>query len=290
MIERLELDDILGINAEMCADTGENSVCLDVPGLEAAVDRPWSGFGEEQFFPTLFDKAAALMHGIASRQVFENGNKRTAWAAAAAFLDINGIDIGMVEPVQSDMFVRAAALDHTLEIRDLSEWFEVAYARRRVGHASDPRLEYLALASMAVLDPDGSQGLVDVAHMHLTTLAPPAYPMPIELCILTRIHWRTADLGHSHQLTLKLDQDQRVAAPVGKNWTLQLDPPTVGGHSHQAGGIMPAIVAQHFNISLIRPGFTWITASIDGAEVGRLPLQLIEPFVPSATLWDPRRF
>lgn len=130
MIERLEVEDVLDINAEMCAETGESSVCLDMPGLEAAVERPWAGYGDDEFYPTLYEKAAALLHGLASRQVFENGNKRTAWAAAAAFLDVNGIDIGHVEPVQADMFVRAAALDHTLEIADLAEWFEVAHRSR----------------------------------------------------------------------------------------------------------------------------------------------------------------
>lgn len=46
-------------------------------------------------------------------------------------LELNGIDIGTVETVQSDMFVRAAALDHSLDIADLAEWFEVAANRRR---------------------------------------------------------------------------------------------------------------------------------------------------------------
>jgi death-on-curing protein len=69
---------------------------LDRTGLEAAVERPWSGFGDFEAFPTLYDKAGALLHALASTQVFENGNKRTAWASAVAFLDVNGIDIGHV--------------------------------------------------------------------------------------------------------------------------------------------------------------------------------------------------
>lgn len=140
MIERLEVDDLLEINALICADTGENTVCLDAAGLDAAVERPWAGFGVDEFYPSLFDKAAALLHGIASRQVFENGNKRTAWTAAATFLEINGIDVGAVEPVQSDMFVRAAALDHTLEIHDFAEWFEVAATQNlKRARSGDPR-------------------------------------------------------------------------------------------------------------------------------------------------------
>ncbi len=126
-MERLDVADVIALNAEMCADTGENAVCLDRPGLETAVERPWAGFGNRVFYQTLFDKAAALLHGIASRQVFENGNKRTAWVSAVAFLDINGIDLGFVPTVHANMFVRAVGLDHSLEIADVAEWFEVTY-------------------------------------------------------------------------------------------------------------------------------------------------------------------
>lgn len=97
--ERLDVESVVEINQDLCADTGENSALLDAGGLAAAVERPWSGFGAFEAFPTIFDKAAALLHGIATRQVFENGNKRTAWVAAVVLLDINGIDLGYVETV-----------------------------------------------------------------------------------------------------------------------------------------------------------------------------------------------
>lgn len=126
-MRRFEVVDVIDINEDMCADTGENAVCLDLPGLEAAVERPWAGFGDRVFYPTIFEKAAALLHGIASRQVFENGNKRTAWVSAVAFLDVNGIDLGYVPTVHANMFVRAVGLDHSLEIADVAEWFEVTY-------------------------------------------------------------------------------------------------------------------------------------------------------------------
>ena len=127
MTERLSFEQVVEFNRILCVDTGENSALLDPDGLDAALERPWSGFGDTELFPTLFEKAAALLHAIASRQVFENGNKRTAWASAVAFLDLNGIDIGKVETVQADMFVRAAALDHSLEVTDIAEWFSVAH-------------------------------------------------------------------------------------------------------------------------------------------------------------------
>ncbi|GEP33622.1 hypothetical protein NSZ01_13900 [Nocardioides szechwanensis] len=131
----LDVEAVVEMNVDLCAETGESSVLLDAAGLDAALSRPWSGFGDHEAFPTLYEKAAALLHGIAARQVFENGNKRTAWVAAVTLLELNGIDIGRVETVQSDMFVRAVALDHSLEVADIAEWFQVAHLHHRSGEA-----------------------------------------------------------------------------------------------------------------------------------------------------------
>lgn len=127
MTRRLTVALVSAYNEVLCADTGENHALLDGAGLAAALERPWSGYGDFEAFPSMFDKAAALLHGMAARQVFENGNKRTAWAAAVAFLDFNGIDLGYVPTVHANMFVRAVGLDHSLEIADVAEWFEVTY-------------------------------------------------------------------------------------------------------------------------------------------------------------------
>jgi death-on-curing protein len=48
-----------------------------------------SAFGADAF-PTLHEKAAALLHGLARNHPFLDGNKRTAWAATAVFYMING--------------------------------------------------------------------------------------------------------------------------------------------------------------------------------------------------------
>lgn len=83
--EGLDVEAVVEMNADLCAETGEHSAVLDPAGLEAAVSRPWSGFGGQETFPPMYEKAAALLHGIAARQVFENGNKRTAWVAGVSF-------------------------------------------------------------------------------------------------------------------------------------------------------------------------------------------------------------
>lgn len=278
MIERLSVEQVIRLNEIECAKTGENHALLDRDGLEAAVERPWGGFGDEEFFPTLYDKAAALLHGIAARQVFENGNKRTAWIAAVTTLDINGIDIGKVETVQSDMFVRAAALDHSLGIADIAEWFEVAHLRRRAGYAIDPRVEYVMLARRVdyAEEPD-SPNLVNV---HLATIVVEEAPAPVIAWLVTRIHWAGSDLGRSHTLSAQIEQDGKLAAPLRRPdgssaWESTLDAPAVGGHPHHQAGVMPTLTGLQIGLSVIKPGRIQLRVELDGQVVGRIPLQLV---------------
>lgn len=53
----------------------------DLGILQSAVFRPQtSAFGEDAY-PTIHEKAAALLHSLARNHPFIDGNKRTAWAA-----------------------------------------------------------------------------------------------------------------------------------------------------------------------------------------------------------------
>lgn len=83
-----------------------------------ALARPQAaGFGVE-FYPTLFEKAAALLHGLASTQGMKDGNKRTAWAVAATFLEINGHPLK--EPLDEDV-AEALVMDVALSKYDVPE-------------------------------------------------------------------------------------------------------------------------------------------------------------------------
>lgn len=65
--------------------------CLDLNLLESAAEQPFqAGFGDE-FYPTIYDKAACLFFSIAGGHIFRNGNKRTAVLAIDQFLMANGI-------------------------------------------------------------------------------------------------------------------------------------------------------------------------------------------------------
>jgi len=59
--------------------------------LRSAAARPTlQAFGTEAY-PTLMEKAAALMHSLAAHHLFWDGNKRTATRATTVFLERNGL-------------------------------------------------------------------------------------------------------------------------------------------------------------------------------------------------------
>jgi len=83
--EYLDLDDILGLVRAL----GVGPV-RDLGLLDSAVARSRSSAFGEDLYPTLALKAAALLHSLANNDALIDGNKRLAWLATVAFLDING--------------------------------------------------------------------------------------------------------------------------------------------------------------------------------------------------------
>ncbi|MFF4348925.1 type II toxin-antitoxin system death-on-curing family toxin [Streptomyces sp. NPDC001530] len=68
------------------------------PGLLAsAVHRPRARMLGVAAYADLYEQAAALLHAIATNQPLVDGNKRTAWLAAATFLAVNGVDLAAAD-------------------------------------------------------------------------------------------------------------------------------------------------------------------------------------------------
>lgn len=122
MIRYVSLDAVLRANQRHGGDSGIRDHDL----IEAAVRRPQAGFGDVEAHPTLWLKAAALLHGLVSTQGFHDGNKRTGWTVTTAFLRANGHTLPQLPPIQAEAFVMSVAVsawsDRTVE--KAAEWFE----------------------------------------------------------------------------------------------------------------------------------------------------------------------
>lgn len=113
----LSAGDLYHINEEV---TDHAPFVRDQQLLRSAVSRPYLIlFGEEQF-PTLLQKAAATMHSIAAHHLFADGNKRTAVAATALFLEANGVQATWTDEEARAFTLRIARGE--VEIDEISEW------------------------------------------------------------------------------------------------------------------------------------------------------------------------
>ncbi len=89
-IQYLTASDLYNLNVEV---TNGDTLVRDLHLLNWAAARPAiSLFGQAQF-PTLLDKAAALLHSLAYHHLFIDGNKRTAVRAVTLFLEMNGYGV-----------------------------------------------------------------------------------------------------------------------------------------------------------------------------------------------------
>jgi death-on-curing protein len=87
-------------------------------GLESALARPINIFLHEKC--DLADLAAAYAHGIVKNHPFNDGNKRTAFAVAAVFLDLNGLEITMSEQDATLMVLKLT--DSSITQRKFAEY------------------------------------------------------------------------------------------------------------------------------------------------------------------------
>jgi death on curing protein len=96
--EYLDLEDLLA--AADAAVSGRAEI-RDVGLLEAALARPRaSAFGDDAY-PSIDEKAAALLHSLVTSHPLVDGNKRLGWVAVRLFYQLNDAD---VRPSVGDAF------------------------------------------------------------------------------------------------------------------------------------------------------------------------------------------
>ncbi|GAB4200351.1 MAG: type II toxin-antitoxin system death-on-curing family toxin [Coleofasciculaceae cyanobacterium] len=108
------------IHADQISQHGGSLRIRDEHLLSASLARPRHLFvyGE----PTLFDLAAAYGYGLAKNHPFIDGNKRTAFAVMATFLEVNGYSLDVPEMQVVVMMERLATDEENQD--SLAKWLE----------------------------------------------------------------------------------------------------------------------------------------------------------------------
>lgn len=86
----LSVDHVVAIHRRMIAEFGGDDGVRDSGLLESAVMMPRASFGGHYLHKGVPTMAAAYLFHLCKNHAFVDGNKRTAFAAALLFLDLNG--------------------------------------------------------------------------------------------------------------------------------------------------------------------------------------------------------
>jgi death on curing protein len=91
------------------------------------------GFGAQDAFPTIAEKAAAYGYYLTQNHPFLDGNKRTAALALEVFLDLNGYEFHQSDDEVADVFVSLAAGE--IDVAEFFGWVMNHAKLRQPAHA-----------------------------------------------------------------------------------------------------------------------------------------------------------
>jgi death-on-curing protein len=126
MTRYLTTDELIYINDQFPPKTPIHTIVQgrrkvrDLDLLEAAAGRPMQTVFGEDAYPTLPEKAAALLHSIARNHPFADGNKRTATLAALFMLLVNGLKVQWDAPDALEQILDVA--EGRRSVADFAAW------------------------------------------------------------------------------------------------------------------------------------------------------------------------
>jgi death-on-curing protein len=125
----LELGDFCEIAAELSGTTPEQIARLPrITLADSALAAPGAGFGGEEAYPGLIEKAAVLVEHLARNHPLPDGNKRAAFLSVWLFMEVNGRPFTGEDPdTDVPMVERIAAGEATRE--EIVVWLERRTAR-----------------------------------------------------------------------------------------------------------------------------------------------------------------
>ena len=125
----IEIDEVYLLHEVILKLSRGKGGVRDFTLLHSAVERPKATFGGKSLYPTLFAKAAALLHSLCMNHSFTDGNKRTAWGATKRFLWLNGYHLTAEPKEAADFMVSVDNEKPDLPI--IASWLQ-AHSTKRV--------------------------------------------------------------------------------------------------------------------------------------------------------------
>lgn len=105
----IDFEEVLDIHRMLIQKFGGTPGVREEGLLRAALERPFSGFGEVEFYPSAEEKAAAIIESIVTNHPFIDGNKRTGYVLMRLLLMQYGKDISASQDEKHDLVIAVAS-------------------------------------------------------------------------------------------------------------------------------------------------------------------------------------
>lgn len=105
----LSISEVLELHERLISSSGGPTGIRDLGALESAVNQPYVTFDQQDLYPDLVSKAAAICFSLVMNHPFLDGNKRVGHAAMETFLVLNGADLDCSVNEQERVMLNLAA-------------------------------------------------------------------------------------------------------------------------------------------------------------------------------------
>lgn len=122
MVRFLEIEEVILIHNTLIKRFGGRIPMHDFILLHSAVERPKATFAGKDLYPSIFDKAAALIQSLILNHSFDDGNKRTAITSCASFLFMNGWKLKL--PVEESIRFTLEIDSHKFSFEKIVSWLK----------------------------------------------------------------------------------------------------------------------------------------------------------------------
>jgi len=118
----LTFEQVLAIHDNQIETYGGSHGIRDLALFESAIMRPQTTFGGKDLYPSVFEKAAVLMHSLIMNHPFVDGNKRTGTVSALVFLEINGFRIVVNQNELVDISLNVVSKN--MDVKSVAKWLQ----------------------------------------------------------------------------------------------------------------------------------------------------------------------
>lgn len=111
---------VLLLHQLIAQETGGSIGVRDEGLLESALETAFSGFGDQEFYPTKEEKGARLGYSLISNHAFVDDNKRIGVYVMLTFLEVNGIRLDCTN--EDVVKIGLGVADGSMDYESLLAW------------------------------------------------------------------------------------------------------------------------------------------------------------------------